>query len=452
MRPPEGAATIMPDATNRLSRRALIAAPALGAGFQSARSQTASPVAAPEARFDFFNSLPAAYDDRFMSRIDNLPPGQMVTIEAVFSDAAYQTWRSEATYLVPDYGTISPVAHTPVSGTFDVADQMAFIWSATTESPRPFYFPPTHDSTIAFTVLAEDGVTVLAHQEITRSGLPEDATFETIDGPEFRAEYVAPSIAGNDGLPAVMILGGSEGGIYTLQTATWLAAHGYACLCVGYFAMEGLPDQLENIPLEYFAGPIEWLRQRPEIDSSRIGVLGYSRGAELALLLATRYDDLTAAVSISGSGVVHPGIDWSDLNREFFPAWTWNGTVIPFLDSGTVWGDPDTYAEATIPVETINGPVLLVGGEDDMLWPTILLSQVSWNRLQDADRNWPDQFLSYPGAGHYIFPPYQPTTYARELSGLPIGGNPRDDATAAAGSWQAILAMLDGWRLHSDTA
>jgi dienelactone hydrolase len=442
-----------PGPSHRLTRRTLIAVPALGLAGQSTLAQPASPVADSGVRFDFFGSLPVQYDTRFHFSVHGLESGQVITIEATFSDARDQAWKSAARYVEEGFSTVSPVVQVPESGSFDVADSMAFIWAATTANPDAFYAPPAHDTTLAFRVLAEDGETVLAHEEITRTGLSEDATFETIDGPDFRAEYVAPPTAAGERIPAVMILGGSEGGISTtLPTAIRLAASGYACLAVGYFGMEGLPDQLENISLEYFADPIEWLNQRPEVEGSRIAVLGYSRGAELALLLGTLYEEITAAVSISGSGVVHPGIDWNDLYPAPFPAWTWNGSPLPFIDGSAKWDDPDTYAEATIPIENINGPVLLVAGDDDWLWPSVILSQIAWRRLQTADRDWPDQFLTYPGAGHLILPPFQPLTYPREFNGLPFGGNPRDDAAAGAGSWQAILAMLGWWRFKSNPA
>jgi len=62
--------------------------------------------------------------------------------------------------------------------------------------------------------------------------------------------------------PAVMVVSGGGGGIPELRAAI-LASHGYAALALGYFAVEGLPRGLVNIPLEYFENAIRWMRSQP---------------------------------------------------------------------------------------------------------------------------------------------------------------------------------------------
>src|SRR5581483_4943151 len=51
--------------------------------------------------------------------------------------------------------------------------------------------------------------------------------------------------------PAVLVLGGSEGGLPGF-TSRMLAAHGYPSLALAYFKEPGLPQTLDRIPLEYF--------------------------------------------------------------------------------------------------------------------------------------------------------------------------------------------------------
>src|SRR3989344_6437973 len=81
---------------------------------------------------------------------------------------------------------------------------------------------------------------------------------------------------------AVMILGGSSGGMRESK-AEQLATHGFAALALAYFAEEHLPAGLKQIPMEYFAKAIAWLRKVEGIQ--RIGIWGSSRGAEAALIL-----------------------------------------------------------------------------------------------------------------------------------------------------------------------
>ena len=92
--------------------------------------------------------------------------------------------------------------------------------------------------------------------------------------------------------PAVLVFGGSEGGNGMIDAAAVLAAHGYPTLALAYFGDPGLPSQLVNVPLEYFARAVRVLRRVPEVDPARIAVMGASRGGELALLLAATFPHL----------------------------------------------------------------------------------------------------------------------------------------------------------------
>ena len=66
-----------------------------------------------------------------------------------------------------------------------------------------------------------------------------------------------------------------------------LAARGYAVLDLMYFGRDPLPRELIEIPLEYFAAGLDWLRSHPATSGVRIGVFGSSKGAEAALLVGT---------------------------------------------------------------------------------------------------------------------------------------------------------------------
>src|SRR5205823_7722084 len=109
--------------------------------------------------------------------------------------------------------------------------------------------------------------------------------------------------------PGVLVLGGSDGGIPSHLAAT-LASEGFTCLALAYFGIAGLPRHLAEIPLEYVETALMWLGEQPLVAGTRVGVIGASRGAELALLAAASFPDrIGAVIAYAPSSVVFAGID-----------------------------------------------------------------------------------------------------------------------------------------------
>ena len=110
--------------------------------------------------------------------------------------------------------------------------------------------------------------------------------------------------------PVVIVLSGSGGG-FDLDKAAVLSRHGLATLALAYFGIAPLPTWLHRIPLEYFEAALTWLCAQPEIDSERVGILGVSRGAELALLLGSTFPQIRAIVAYAPSSVA-----WAASGRD----------------------------------------------------------------------------------------------------------------------------------------
>ena len=226
----------------------------------------------------------------------------------------------------------------------------------------------------------------------------------------------------------MIVFGGSEGGktVPELQAA-YLASHGYTTLALAYFGDTGVPAELSLIPLEYFATAIDWLTHQPSVNPHHIGVRGGSRGGELALLLGSRFPQLKTVVASAPSNVV-----WGGLPNIGQSAWSENGRPVPFLIpkvDGTKppfewWVDAlDTpqAAVAAIPVERINGPVLLLNGADDQLWPSPEMTDRIMARLRVHRHPYPDRHLQFVGTGQkFLTLPNGPTAE------LPAGGKPAD--------------------------
>jgi acetyl esterase/lipase len=104
-----------------------------------------------------------------------------------------------------------------------------------------------------------------------------------------------------------------------------------------------------------------------------------------------------------------------------------------------VFGDTSS---AEIPVENIHGPVLLLSGKDDQIWPSSLMAARLLERLRRHGHPCADQAVSYDAVGHWIPCEYLATAGERQKMKLVIGGTPEGTAAALADSWPKILQFL----------
>lgn len=259
-------------------------------------------------------------------------------------------------------------------------------------------------------------------------------------------------------LPAMIVLGGSEGGLN--QGAGWeawlLAAHGFVALQVSYFDAPGQSRRLAAIPLEYLKTAIDWLQNQPDVDPKRIGIMGTSIGGEAVLLIASHYPEIKAVVAAAPSSVVWPGVDPSITQPP--STFTLAGEPLPDLPygGGRFTSVFDLYAEgltalgkhpdAVIRVEQINGPVMLVCGEADRLWPSCPMARQAEARLTAKGFKYPVQVLAYPDAGHFAFGPPLPADAAALISTRSLtilGGTAAGNAAARQDSWPRAIDFLD---------
>ncbi|MFI4933254.1 MAG: acyl-CoA thioester hydrolase/BAAT C-terminal domain-containing protein [Caulobacterales bacterium] len=253
--------------------------------------------------------------------------------------------------------------------------------------------------------------------------------------------------------PAILLLGGSEGGLSPGGEGPIkaLTAEGFDVLYLCYFGCPGTPHQLVAVPLETFDRALAFLRRQTGVDPNRIGVVGGSKGGEAALLVATRQPRLKAVVVGMPSSVAWPGVT-NSLTMQ--PSWTSGGAPVPFLPyafasyaKAGIFGLYNDalptlaqHPEAAIPVEQVAGPIMLVCGEADTLWPSCTMADQISRRLTSRGRPAPT-VLRYADAGHQVFgPPVQNTNSNDWLASL--GGTVNGNATARADGWPKVVAFL----------
>jgi dienelactone hydrolase len=389
-------------------------------------------------------------DERIPIAVTGLTPQAAVTIQ--LRGGANDEWTSSATFVADGSGAVDLTTMAPIHGSYKETDAMGLFWSIErhrARSPEPVITDRDDDeedeagTPESWTLTADVGGQTVARTTIRRRGVAEGVRPTPVRANGLVGTFYAPPGAGPH--PAMIVLGGSEGGIPgAVGHAGGLASRGYAALALGYFGAEGLPRMLSNIPLEYFGSAISWLAAQPSVDANHIGVIGGSRGAELALLLGSLYPRLHVVVAYMPSNVVVRGC--CDP-RTWFYAWTVGGRPVATMPPPGR-RDPIEAQRAEIQVERINGPVLLVSGKDDGVWPSSESAAKIVARLQQHHFSFPYESLVYDHAGHGITRPYTPTTSLtgrrNPTSGRVVnrGGTPSGTARAREDSWQKMVAFV----------
>ncbi len=418
-----------------------------------------SALAQPEPRFELSDTR-VAYETVEIG-LSGLPPDQPVTIRLQqhnpASLAGFMTglWRAHATFLADEGGRVDLTRMAPQSGSYSGVSPMGLLWSAERVSTEP---PPDADPWVVPAELtAEIDGTVVATATLIRRAVAADVQVSQVRDDGLVGAFYQPP--GEGPHPAMLVLGGSGGGV----PGTWgypggMSSHGYAVLSLGYFGVEGLPPEHALIPLEYFKTALDWLSEHPAVDATRIGVLGMSRGGELALLLGATYPQIATVVAQVPSHVVWSGCcgfngpsGWS-LDGE--PIQQVLGVVTPEAVARHANGREPTFvhnflallddeaavARAVIPVERINGPVLLISGRDDLTWPSTYMADQVVARLRQHGFRHRVTHLAYDNAGHVIAaPPGFPTWEVGEA----MGGTQEGNAWAQEQSWESILEFLE---------
>jgi dienelactone hydrolase len=339
------------------------------------------------------------------------------------------------------------------------------------DTKRPAFFTKTRPTPLTITITAEVDGKTLATASIERIFASSGVSLRPLQEEGLVGSLFLP--AGPGPHPAVLLLNGSDGGKRE-HAAALLASRGFAALALAYFGLEDLPSELIRIPLEYFEKALRWLQDQDEIASDHLGVIGLSRGGELALLLGATFPAIKAVVAGAPSGIVQSGV--KDNSNFTEPAWTYHEEPLAYMaykrsftnSLGFMWhwlrrkpfsskgnfekalvSRTREIEEATIPVENIRGPVLLVTGGDDQVWPSARFSKLIIERLARHNHYYAYKHLNYQEAGHFVCFPYAlpsmpPMTMLSPIAGMYIafGGTPKANAAAAIDSWSKILSFL----------
>ncbi len=190
-----------------------------------------------------------------------------------------------------------------------------------------------------------------------------------------------------------------------------------------------------NYPLERVETAIHWLKSH---GVRKIGIVGASTTATLALTAASYFADITLTIGMTPSDFIWQGFmqgkkdgckEWPIEGESLF---SYQGKPLPYMpfvyqhpqywqciaaetkrsgDMVNSWklfddsekAHPITEAEF-IKVENIKGKLLLIGAEDDVLWDTAKYIRRMEKRLGELPHTCEVEIAVYPYATHFVFP------------------------------------------------
>ncbi|XP_008498601.1 acyl-coenzyme A thioesterase 1-like [Calypte anna] len=399
------------------------------------------------------------FDEPVQICVAGLLPWQTVTLRASLVDDSGELFQAHARYRAGSSGELDLSRCPSLGGSYSGVEPMGLLWSLQSEAPykrlakRNVLTPFCVD----FEVYAghENTSHLLAKCTNERWFLGEGVKRIPIREGRLKATLFLPP--GPGPFPGLIDLYGSGGGLVEYR-ASLLASRGFVTLAVAYMAFEDLPAMPEVLELDYFEEAVNFLRKQQQVKDTGIGILGLSKGADLALSIATFLPGIKAAVSISGSGFntfiplkgngftvpAHP----YDLGRMKTDE---DSELVDFTDVLDDHRDPATSA-SHIPLERSLAKFLFLSGLDDKNWKSDLYCQDAVQRLQQHGQE--VEFYSYSGAGHLLEPPYLPLCQAsiHRVLGLFVhwGGKWREHAKAQEDAWHRIQAFFWQHLMDSD--
>jgi dienelactone hydrolase len=414
--------------------------------------------------------------------VTGLKAGQTVTLRASRRVPGYpsgeQAFRGSATFVADANGVVDLRSSRPLEGSsYDRPDAAGLFWSMTLDrnaslargsSVQSVGGPGQGDVALEL----ESAGTVVARAIAHIRPAAESVVFREIREPNVTGVFARDRSKARQ--PAIIVLGGSEGGLFTARwAAPLLASHGYAVLGLGYFqggepALSNLPPNLENIPLETLSRARDWLARQPGVDPTRIAIVGVSKGAELSLVAAANFPWVTVVGAFAPSHVVWEGIPLDHAARTAGSSWTFDGRPLHYVRWSWSAADRSDIARASkgasrlaevhleslaefasdveaarIPIERSRAAIFVAAGTDDGMWPSAFSAEQLRSRLARRDASLAASFEIHP-TGHLVFGSgWAPTTQFQRSTGRLQGGNPRLDAEAQRIIWPAFLRFLD---------
>jgi pimeloyl-ACP methyl ester carboxylesterase len=370
--------------------------------------------------------LVALCDEKISIVLTELPPFGKVKISTYMSFpwAKSVLYESFGWFTADSMGNVDLSKQKPDSGTYDFVDSMGLILSLKRVKGKFKDVLRNISVNQSFFIdieaeFGQDTSTVRVERLFMSSELKSLDINNEFVGKLFYTE--------SNNNKTIIVLGGSsnEDLCTILPPSALLASHGFNVLALSFFGEKGLNSALAEIPLEYFEQVFAWLEKSPITNCKEIYVYGGSIGAVLALLLTSRYPNITKTVAINPLAWCFQG-----LTLKRVSLWTYGGKSLPFIKFAWlstfayimrcfIKNKPFGFAymyrkslenanngeEARIKVEDSKADILLFGGQKDGWWDTHEACLKISDELtrHNYPRNY--EYVTYENGGHACYAP-----------------------------------------------
>ena len=112
------------------------------------------------------------------------------------------------------------------------------------------------------------------------------------------------SLPENSDRPIIILLSGSGGSYMRNDVLYGIVQNGYDVFSTAYFGQGDQPREIEHVPIEYVDKVVKRLRRA--YNNRKIIIMGISKGAELALLYASKFDGIDGLICYAPASLVIP--------------------------------------------------------------------------------------------------------------------------------------------------
>ncbi|CAJ1073056.1 acyl-coenzyme A thioesterase 1-like [Xyrichtys novacula] len=399
-----------------------------------------------QVRLKLLPSARCLFDDPVQLKVAGLRSRQVVTMRARSSDDKGVVFSSSATYRADRNGEIDLNKDPSLGGTYVGVEPMGLLWSMKPDSLHKRFHKTNslNPHVVKFSVHEEEEDRTLA--EVTNERLLNSSAVCRTPVKEGNIRGVLFTPRGPGPFPAVLDLYTFGGGL-SEKRASMLANRGFVVLTVALYGHDDLPKRIREVHLDYFEEAVEFLKRQEKVGGEGVGVVSMSKSGDLALSIASYLSGVQATVWINGCSA-NTAFPLYYQKIQILPALLFDiNKVVPTESGACITKDAvlDPLAEenrATIvPIERAKGRFLFVASEDDLNWDSKAYMDMMVDRLKHHGK---DNFESvcYPGAGHYLEPPYGPycpSSFHGVLGRAVLwGGEARSHAAAEVLMWEKI--------------